>query len=89
MAHAALLARTIAVALLSVPTLVAQERPLFPDQEASFARYAPANRLHPAGGYVYVETRRGITRGHGRVGEESVKVARLSGLPGARSTGSG
>ena len=57
--HAAPLARTIAVALLSVTALVAQERPL-PDQE-SFLREV-RTRLQTdsslQSGYIYTETRR-------------------------------
>ena len=85
MPHAALLARTLAVALLSVTGLVAQERPL-PDQE-SFLREV-RTRLQTdstlQSGYIYVETRREQKLdGSGRVQQESVKVYEsYPGLPG-------
>src|ERR1700738_4252680 len=79
------LARTLAVALLGVTTLVAQERPL-PDQE-SFLREV-RTRLQTdstlQSGYIYVETRREQKLdGGGRVEQESVKVIEsYPGLPG-------
>ena len=85
MPHAAPLARTLAVALLSVTGLVAQERPL-PDQE-SFLREV-RTRLQTdstlQSGYIYVETRREQKLdGRGRVQQESVKVYEsYPGLPG-------
>jgi hypothetical protein len=85
MPHAAPLARTIAVALLGVTALPAQERPL-PDQE-SFLREV-RTRLQTnttlRSGYIYVETRREQKLdGRGRVDEESVKVYEsYPGLPG-------
>jgi len=85
MPHAAPLARTLAVALLSVTGLVAQERPL-PDQE-SFLREV-RTRLQTdstlQSGYIYVETRREQKLdGSGRVQQESVKVYEsYPGLPG-------
>jgi chemotaxis protein histidine kinase CheA len=85
MPHAAPLARTLAVALLSVTALVAQERPL-PDQE-SFLREV-RTRLQTnstlQSGYIYVETRREQKLdGRGRVEQESVKVYEsYPGLPG-------
>jgi len=85
MPHAAPLARTIAVALLSVTALVAQERPL-PDQE-SFLREVRTHLQTDStlqSSYVYVETRREQKLdGRGRVDEESVKVYEsYPGLPG-------
>jgi hypothetical protein len=83
--HAMPLARTLAVALLSVTALVAQERPL-PDQE-SFLREV-RTRLQTdstlQSGYIYVETRREQKLdGRGRVEQESVKVYEsYPGLPG-------
>ena len=83
--HAAPLARTLAVALLTVTALAAQERPL-PDQE-SFLREVRA-RLQTDStlqrSYIYVETRREQKLdGSGRVEEESVKVYEsYPGLPG-------
>ena len=85
MPHAALLARTLAVALLSVTGLVAQERPL-PNQE-SFLREV-RTRLQTdstlQSGYIYVETRREQkVDGRGQVEQESVKVYEsYPGLPG-------
>ena len=85
MPHAGPLARTLAVALLGVTTLVAQERPL-PDQE-SFLREV-RTRLQTdstlQSGYIYVETRREQKLdGGGRVDQESVKVYEsYPGLPG-------
>jgi hypothetical protein len=85
MPHAAPLARTLAVALLSVTGLVAQERPL-PDQD-SFLREV-RTRLQTdstlQSGYIYVETRREQKLdGGGRVQQESVKVYEsYPGLPG-------
>ena len=85
MPHAGPLARTLAVALLGVTTLVAQERPL-PDQE-SFLREV-RTRLQTdstlQSGYIYVETRREQKLdGGGRVEQESVKVIEsYPGLPG-------
>ena len=85
MPHAAPLARTLAVALLSVTGLVAQERPL-PDQE-TFLREV-RTRLQTdstlQSGYIYVETRREQKLdGRGRVEQESVKVYEsYPGLPG-------
>jgi len=85
MSHAAPLARTIAVALLGVTALPAQERPL-PDQE-SFLREV-RTRLQTnstlRSGYIYVETRREQKLdGRGRVAHESVKVYEsYPGLPG-------
>ncbi len=85
MPHAVPLARTLAVALLGVTTLVAQERPL-PDQE-SFLREV-RTRLQTdstlQSGYIYVETRREQKLdGGGRVDQESVKVIEsYPGLPG-------
>jgi hypothetical protein len=85
MPHALLLARTLAVALVSVTALVAQERPL-PDQE-SFLREV-RTRLQTdstlQSGYIYVETRREQKLdGRGRVDQESVKVYEsYPGLPG-------
>ena len=85
MPHAAPLARTLAVALLSVTGLVAQERPL-PDQE-TFLREV-RTRLQTdstlQSGYIYVETRREQKLdGGGRVQQESVKVYEsYPGLPG-------
>ena len=81
----ALLPRAIAVAVLSVPVLVAQERPL-PDQ-ASFLREVRARLQTDStlqSGYVYVETRREQKLdGRGRVAQESVKVYEsYPGLPG-------
>jgi hypothetical protein len=82
---AAPLARTIAVALLGVAALVAQERPL-PDQQ-SFLREV-RTRLQTnstlQSGYSYVETRREQKLdGRGRVEQESVKVYEsYPGLPG-------
>jgi hypothetical protein len=82
---AAPLARTLAVALLGVTALVAQERPL-PDQ-ASFLREV-RTRLQTdstlQSGYIYVETRREQKLdGGGRVQQESVKVYEsYPGLPG-------
>src|SRR6266545_2578990 len=78
-------ARTIAVTLLSVTALVAQERPL-PDQE-SFLREV-RTRLQTDSSlqrsYVYVETRREQKLdSRGRVQQESVKVYEsYPGLPG-------
>ena len=85
MPHAAPLARTVAVALLSVTALVAQERPL-PNQE-SFLREV-RTRLQTdsslQSSYIYVETRREQKLdGRGRVEQESVKVYEsYPGLPG-------
>ena len=85
MPHAAPLARPLAVALLSVTALVAQERPL-PDQ-ATFLREV-RTRLQTdstlQSGYIYVETRREQKLdGGGRVQQESVKVYEsYPGLPG-------
>ena len=85
MPHAAPLARTLTVALLSVTGLVAQERPL-PDQD-SFLREV-RTRLQTdstlQSGYIYVETRREQKLdGGGRVQQESVKVYEsYPGLPG-------
>jgi hypothetical protein len=79
------LARTVAVALLSVTALVAQERPL-PDQE-SFLREV-RTRLQTDSSlqrsYISVETRREQKLdGRGRVQQESVKVYEsYPGLPG-------
>jgi hypothetical protein len=85
MRPAAPVARTLAVALLSVAALAAQERPL-PDQE-SFLREV-RTRLQTDSSlqrsYVYVETRREqkLDSG-GRVQQESVKVYEsYPGLPG-------
>ena len=85
MRSAAPLVRTLAVALLSVTALVAQQRPL-PDQE-TFLREARAHlRTNSAlqSSYVYVETRREQKLdGGGRVTQESVKVyENYPGLPG-------
>jgi hypothetical protein len=85
MPHAAFLARTFAVALLSVTALVAQERPL-PDQE-SFLREVRTHLQTDStlqSGYIYVETRREQKLdGRGRVDQESVKVYEsYPGLPG-------
>jgi hypothetical protein len=83
--YAAPLRLTVAVALLSVTALVAQERPL-PDQE-SFLREV-RTRLQTdstlQSGYIYVETRREQKLdGRGRVEQESVKVYEsYPGLPG-------
>src|ERR1700704_4413221 len=83
--HAAPLGRIIAVALLSVSALVAQDRPL-PDQE-SFLREV-RTRLQTdstrQSGYIYVETRREQKLdADGRVEQESVKVYEsYPGLPG-------
>ena len=83
--HAAPLARALAVALLSVTALVAQERPL-PDQE-SFLREV-RTRLQTnstlQSGYICVETRREQKLDdRGRVEQESVKVYEsYPGLPG-------
>jgi hypothetical protein len=83
--HAAPLGRIIAVALLSVSALMAQDRPL-PDQE-SFLREV-RTRLQTdstrQSGYIYVETRREQKLdAHGRVEQESVKVYEsYPGLPG-------
>ena len=85
MPHAAPLALTIAVALVSVTAPVAQERPL-PNQE-SFLREV-RTRLQTdstlQSGYIYVETRREQKLdGSGRVQQESVKVYEsYPGLPG-------
>ena len=85
MPHAAPLARALAVALLSVTALVAQERPL-PDQE-SFLREVRARLQTDStlqSGYIYVETRHEQKLdGGGRVEQESVKVYEsYPGLPG-------
>jgi hypothetical protein len=85
MPYAASLARTLAVTLLSITALVAQERPL-PEQE-SFLREV-RTRLQTDStlqrGYIYVETRRQQKLdGRGRVEQESVKVYEsYPGLPG-------
>jgi hypothetical protein len=86
MPHAAPLARTIAVALLSVTALIAQqERPL-PDQESFLREVRTRLQTDSAlqSGYIYVETRREQKLdGRGRVGQESVKVYEsYPGLPG-------
>ena len=76
---------TIAVALLSVTALVAQERPL-PEQERFLrevrTRLQTDSSLQSS--YIYVETRREQKLdGRGRVEEESVKVYEsYPGLPG-------
>jgi hypothetical protein len=81
----ALLARTIAVALLIVRAPLAQERPL-PDQEHFLsevrARLQTDSSLQSS--YIYVETRREQKRDdRGRVTHESVKVYEsFPGLPG-------
>ena len=85
MPHAAPRALTIAVALVSVTALVAQERPL-PDQEGFLrevrARLQTDSNLQS--GYIYVETRREQKLDdRGRVEQESVKVYEsYPGLPG-------
>ena len=85
MPHAAPLARALAVVLLTVTALVAQERPL-PEQE-SFLREV-RTRLQTdstlQSGYMYVETRREQkVDGRGQVEQESVKVYEsYPGLPG-------
>ena len=85
MPHAAPLARTLAVALLGVAALVAQERPL-PDQESFLREVRTRLQTDSAlqSGYIYVETRREQKLdGRGRVQEESVKVYEsYPGLPG-------
>ena len=78
-------ARSVAVALLAVTALAAQERPL-PDQE-SFTREVRARLRTDSSlqsGYIYTETRRERKLdGNGRVKEESVKVYEsYPGLPG-------
>ena len=82
---AARLALLIAVAVLSVTALPAQERPL-PDQE-TFLREARARLRTDSSlqsSYIYTETRREQKiDGRGRVKEESVKVYEsYPGLPG-------
>ena len=83
--HAAFLARTLAVALLAVTALVAQERPL-PDQERFLREVRTRLQTDSSlqSGYVYVETRREQKLdGRGRVNQESVKVYEsYPGLPG-------
>jgi multidrug efflux pump subunit AcrA (membrane-fusion protein) len=83
--HAPVLWRTLAVALLSVTALAAQDRPL-PDQD-SFLRAVRARLRTDSSlqsSYIYVETRREQKLdGRGRVTEESVKVFEsYPGLPG-------
>ena len=79
------LTRTIAIALLSVTVLVAQERPL-PDQDRFLrevrTRLQTDSSLQRS--YMYVETRREQELdGRGRVKQESVKVyENYPGLPG-------
>src|SRR5690242_62858 len=83
--HAAFLARTLAVALLAVTALVAQERPL-PHQERFLREVRMRLQTDSTlqSGYVYVETRREQKLdGRGRVNQESVKVYEsYPGLPG-------
>jgi len=85
MPHAAPLALTIAVALVSVTAPVAQERPL-PDQEGFLREVRARLQTDSAlqSGYIYVETRREQKLdGRGRVEQESVKVYEsYPGLPG-------
>ena len=85
MRPAALLARTIATALLSVTALVAQERPL-PDQESFLREVRTHLRTDSTlqSSYIYLETRREQKLDdRGRVKQESVKVYEsYPGLPG-------
>ena len=82
----ALLARTIAVAVLIVKAPLAQEPPL-PDQEHFLsevrARLQTDSSLQSS--YIYVETRREQKRDdRGRVTHESVKVSRFDDHGGRR-----
>jgi multidrug efflux pump subunit AcrA (membrane-fusion protein) len=83
--YAAPVARTVAVALLSVTAPVAQERPL-PDQDRFLkeARTRLQTDSSLQSSYIYVETRREQKLdGSGRVKQESVKVYEsYPGLPG-------
>jgi hypothetical protein len=83
--YAAPLARTIAVALLSVTSPVTQERPL-PDQERFLGDVRKRLQTDSSlqSGYIYTETRHEQKLdGRGRVQEESVKVFEsYPGLPG-------
>lgn len=85
LSYAAPLARTVAVALLSVTAPVAQERPL-PDQDRFLkeARTRLQTDSSLQSSYIYVETRREQKLdGGGRVKQESVKVYEsYPGLPG-------
>ena len=83
--YAAPLARTIAVALLSVTEPGAQERPL-PDQERFLGDVRKGLQTDSSlqSSYIYVETRREQKLdARGRVKQESVKVYEsYPGLPG-------
>jgi hypothetical protein len=83
--YAAPLARTIAVALLSVTPPVAQERPL-PDQERFLGDVRKRLQTDSSlqSGYIYTETRyEQKLDGRGQVQEKSVKVFEsYPGLPG-------
>jgi hypothetical protein len=83
--HAAPVARAIAVAILSLTAVMAQERPL-PDQDTFLREVRAKLRTDSSlqSSYIYTETRREQKLGdRGRVTQESVKVyENYPGLPG-------
>jgi len=83
--HAAPVARAIAVAILSLTTVMAQERPL-PDQDTFLREVRAKLRTDSSlqSSYIYTETRREQKLDdRGRVTQESVKVyENYPGLPG-------
>src|SRR6185436_9188199 len=83
--HAAPVARAIAVAILSLTAVMAQERPL-PDQDTFLREVRAKLRTDSSlqSSYIYTETRREQKLDdRGRVTQESVKVyENYPGLPG-------